>query len=286
MDGEIFESGSSSSFWDSGSPDRLHGSRGAKSGDQRDSEAEPWMRRALSGDKSIRSGLIITTENIIYSKTGTSGFSQQKVKGNPLYRTLQDLLIYQPAFINRKEVKVSKPKLPVDVSLFLIQTSGPQPFGLTLGEAEKGEAKKTVEREGGKWFEDERKHPATSKVKIYGLPIEHLVESEFWFFENVLFAVNYVFSVSLDQKEFNELMEKLKTRYGCPIKFTAPLYKETGAALWKFGDVEVELAAPRMSEKIYLEYRHLPLAQEAVTEEAYYSFSSKKKDIKKNEKGL
>lgn len=164
--------------------------------------------------------------------------------------------------------------------------NGPQPFGLTLGKTEKGEASQMIKKEGGTIEADERRRPATSIWSVKGLKIDHLAISNFWFYLNVLYGIEYKFYASLDQEIFFELVSKLKTNYGEPVKYNAPHYSEAGLALWKFGDVDVEVTAPWVSEMLCLEYRHVPLFRESVKEEKSLSYTSEKKEIKTHEKGL
>ena len=171
-------------------------------------------------------------------------------------------------------------------TIFIINLNSPQPLGLTLGKSNKLESKNAIEKEGGKIETDERLQPPTSIMDVTGLKIEHLTTSKFWFYMDVLFGVSYRFRVSLDKKEFFELITKLKSNYGDPIKYIAPPYFQGGLALWKYSDVEVELTAPLVSEMMCLEYRHVPTYREAAKEEKSMSFSSEKKVIKRDEKGL
>jgi hypothetical protein len=171
-------------------------------------------------------------------------------------------------------------------TIFILNLNSPQPFGLILGKSEKYETGQAVEKEGGRRLADRRLRPATSVVDVEGLQIEHLHLSQFWFYLNVLFAITYRFQVSLDKKEFHLTFEKLKNQYGYPIKYTKPHKAEAGLALWKFGELEVELNVSSVSEYMCLEYRHLPLFIKAAEEEASLSYSSERREIKTDEKGL
>jgi hypothetical protein len=173
-----------------------------------------------------------------------------------------------------------------DPTIFIVKMNSPQPLGLTLGKSNKSESKRAVEKEGGKIETDERLRPPTSVLDVTGLKIDHLATSKFWFYLDVLFGVSYRFHVALDKKEFFELITKLKSNYGDPIKYIAPHYSEAGLALWKFSDVEVELMAPWVSEMMCLEYRHVPTFREAEKEEKSMSYSPEKRVIKRDEKGL
>lgn len=175
----------------------------------------------------------------------------------------------------------------VEPTIFIINMNSPQPLGLTLGKSNKSEATRAIEKEGGKITDpDIRLQPPTSIMDVVGLKIEHLATSEFWFYMDVLFGVSYRFHVALDKKEFFELIIKLKANYGDPIKYIAPPYFQGGLAIWKYSDVEVELTAPLVSKMMCLEYRHVPTFREAMKEEKSMSFSSEKKVIKRDEKGL
>ena len=180
-----------------------------------------------------------------------------------------------------------KKKQSVETTVIFLNLHGPRPFGLTLGKTEKLETQETIKKEGGEIEDDVRKRPATSVFNVKGLPIEYLHHSQFWFYLNVLYAVTYEFKIALDKNEFYITLEKLQAQYGMPIKYIQPHRNvEAGLALWKFGDIEVELNASRVSENMDLHYRYIPLAKEAENEEAGYSFSLNKKPIKKDEKGL
>ncbi|MFI5305567.1 MAG: hypothetical protein ACHQYP_12335 [Nitrospiria bacterium] len=175
----------------------------------------------------------------------------------------------------------------MEPTIFIINLNSPQPLGLILGKSNKSEAVRAIEKEGGKIINpDLRLQPPTSIMDVSGLNIEHLATSKFWFYMDVLFGVSYRFHVSLDKKEFFELITKLKSNYGDPIKYIAPPYFQGGLALWKYSDVEVELTAPLVSEMMCLEYRHVPTFREAAKEEKSMSYSSEKKVIKRDEKGL
>lgn len=175
----------------------------------------------------------------------------------------------------------------VEPTILIINLHSPQPLGLTLGKSNKSETTRAIEKEGGRITDsDLRLQPPTSIMDVVGLKIEHLATSKFWFYMDVLFGVSYRFHVSLDKKEFFELITKLKSNYGDPIKYTAPHYSEAALALWKYSDVEVELTVPWVSEMMCLEYRHVPTFREAAKEEKSMSYSSEKKVIKTNERGL
>ncbi|RMH03425.1 MAG: hypothetical protein D6699_04995 [Aquificota bacterium] len=102
-----------------------------------------------------------------------------------------------------------------------------------------------------------------------------------WFFNGVLFQITYKFPLSMEKDEFYVLYRRLESKYGKPVKYVKPWLAD-GVAVWRFGDVEVELFAPWVSWEMYLFYTHLPLSEKADQSDAEVL----KKETSKPKRGL
>lgn len=145
----------------------------------------------------------------------------------------------------------------------------PKPFGLTLGKTTKDEALVNLRKEGGKQINSgyriikgEIHNPSIEGYYFKNLPLENLQNASFWFFEGVLFQINYEFPLSMSKEEFYVLYNQLSSKYGKPAKYVKP-YLADGLALWKFKEIEMKLLAPWVSSKMYLIYTHIPLSKKA-----------------------
>ena len=149
----------------------------------------------------------------------------------------------------------------IDVTWIIL--GGPSPYGLKLGLSDTVEVKRVLNKEGGLITNEDRKGPPTLVWHVTKLRMEHLVLSKFWFYEGILFGVEYRFNSSLDKKEFKLTVEKLESHYGPYTKYIEPNKMEAGQAYWKIGDQEVELIVQRVSDTMSLQYCHIPKALEA-----------------------
>jgi hypothetical protein len=174
--------------------------------------------------------------------------------------------------------------------LFLILILGfafaeqPAPFGLNLGKTTEEEFLSvvkskgwTVGKSGYRIIKGDITNPDVTGYLISGIDIERLDEAYFWFYKGKLFQIEYRLAENMNKETFYLYYDQLKAKYSNPVAFTKPWLAD-GRALWRFGEVEVELFVPWVSRITYLTYTHRTLyKQSEKSDEVYYRNYIKKK---------
>lgn len=143
------------------------------------------------------------------------------------------------------------------------------PFGLEFGKHSKKEVEDILKGEGGKLYKKGYRiikgdivNPDVEGLVFKDLPIKNLTEAVVWFYNDMLFELEYKFPLSMSKDEFYIMYEQLTSKYGKPAKYVEPTLAD-GIALWRKKDIEIKLIAPWTSWTMQLTYTHIPLSKKA-----------------------
>ncbi|EDP75970.1 hypothetical protein [Hydrogenivirga sp. 128-5-R1-1] len=153
----------------------------------------------------------------------------------------------------------------------------PAPFGLELGKTTEKEFLKVVkqkgwniEKSGYRIIEADITNPDVTGYAISGINLDKLSEAVFWFYKGTLFKIVYTFSEDMQKNTFYLYFDQLKAKYGKPSSYRKPWLSD-GEAVWRFGNVKLELYCPWVGRSTYILYVHTPLDRKAEkSDEAYY----------------
>jgi hypothetical protein len=176
--------------------------------------------------------------------------------------------------------------LAVIFSFHLHAKEIPAPFGIQLGKDNVQTVKSIIQKEGGRITEEGYRlvnneniqNPDVYGIFVKNLPIDYLKVAKFWFYKGTVYEINYILNLDMDKKEFYEIYNQLKSKYGTPVRYVKP-YLADGIAVWKIDNYEISLSAPWVSWNMYLTYKYLPLSKlaEQSDKEVYQRETTKPK---------
>jgi len=153
----------------------------------------------------------------------------------------------------------------------------PKPFGLVVGITTQDEflsiAKQknwNIAKKGNRIIKDDISNPNVYGYFVDNINLNSLSTAKFWFYKGKLMSIEYVLYEDINKSTFKSYYDKLKAKYGAPVRYREP-YLAQGLAEWDFGNVKIELSVPWVSRHTYLEYKDINLVKAAdKDDEDYY----------------
>ena len=152
----------------------------------------------------------------------------------------------------------------------------PKPFGLILGFTTVDEFLSVVKKknwvitkEGNRIIKDDISNPNVYGYFVENIKLKNLSNAKFWFYKGRLMEITYILYEDMGKNTFKSYYDKLKAKYGNPVKYIEP-YLAEGYAEWDFGNIKIKLRVPWVSRYTYLTYEEENLVKEADRDDEKY----------------